>query len=612
MRTMKALKYITAAAALVALAACQNDDLALGGFKTEPDAIHIQATVDGMLTRSNPTDENLLTFFNRGDRISLSVGENLNSIEQGPVVYTLGENGNWTPENGYLKWNKDEYTFVAYYPADVFTGSEDVPTDQSDADKIAAADYMWFRQVVSRQAGSPLQMEMQRRTARIVVKDDYIWKDQYLADDKKTPTHEVKSILVHSQGKEGMLSITPYNVGGTYYALVNPNETENADAVFITVTVGAVGSTDETTYDELVIRGIPELKAGNNYSCHLTLGKDKAFVSDVEIEDWTTGDVIDNGTATDDYVMFVTVGGTYSYHIYTLAGLQEVNKILTAPDVTSQMLRADITLYDNFTLPVPTGEQISNWTPIGTQDKPFDGTFYGNGKTITGLVIENPNTAYQGLIGCLSGSIYNLTLVGCTVKGNGRAGGIAGRISSGRMGQCTVKATEEYPVVIESKDSYAGGIVAEAIRVAISNCSLECEANASITIKGLDYSSYVGGIAGSHELEGTMTQCNVINRGGTITLQGGNNVGGLVGMNEGSSISDCNVDGVSAKGLAYVGGFAGENNNTASITGTNTVKNCKVEGWEGFTEITVGNNASVSVTDGGGNFVIKNPKHTYN
>lgn len=606
-------RYVSAAALLVGLASCQNDDFDRSGYETDPTAIRIQATVGDLLTRSNPTDETSLTLFNKGDRIAVSVGERVDNIEQGPVVYKLGEDGQtWSPEDSYLKWNKEQYAFMAYYPAGVFTGSEDVPTDQGDVEKMAAADYMWFRQVVTKQSGLPLKMEMQRRTSRIVIKDNYIWKDQYLADDKTTQTHEVKRMRIHSAGKEGLLTITPCNVGGTYYALVNPSDTENADAAFITVTVGPKGSTDEAEYDELVIRGIPALQAGNSYDCHLTLGKDKAFVSGVEIVDWTTGSVIDNGQASDDYVMFVTVGGTYSYHIYTLSGLLEVNKILTASDVTAQMLRADITLYDNFTLPAPTGDQTSNWTPIGTKDMPFDGTFYGNGKTITGLVIDNPNTAYQGLIGCLSGSVYNLTLVGCTVKGNGRAGGIAGRVSSGRMSECTVKATKEYPIVIESKDSYSGGIVAEAIRVTISNCLLECEANASITIKGLDYSSYVGGIAGSHELEGTITQCNVINRGGTITLEGGNNVGGLVGMNEGSSISGCSVDGVSAKGLAYVGGFAGENNNTATITGTNTVKNSKIEGWEGFTEITVGNNATVSVTDGSGNSVKKNPKNTYN
>ncbi len=591
-------KYIFFTIALLALVACTNDKW--DNFATDPQAVHINAVVGEHALRSNPmaTDEES-TYFAEGDRIAIST-EN-----QEPAVYAYHPTTGWTPEERFLIWNKKQLTFTAYYPADLYTGSESVPTDQSDREKIAAADYMKFVGKIKKQ--KPITFTFARQTARIIIDGNFSWGNQYLNDDG-TLAYEVTSIRLHGNGVE---QVIPCQEGSDYYALLNPGEA-NSSAPFVTITVSPKGSDEEET---LTIQGIPAHQAGFSYRYHVTLGKDKLEISGVDIEDWGTENTIDNGTATDDYVMFITVGGTYSYHIYNLAGLQEVNKILTAPDVTAQMLRADITLYDNFTLPAPTGDQTSNWTPIGTQDKPFDGTFYGNGKTITGLVIDNPNTAYQGLIGCLSGSVYNLTLVGCTVKGNGRAGSIAGRMSSGRMNQCTVKATEEYPVVIDSKESYSGGVVAEAIRVAISNCSLECEANASITIKGLDYSSYVGGIAGSHELEGTMTQCNVINSGGTITLQGGNNVGGLVGMNEGSSISDCNVDGVSVKGLAYVGGFAGENNNTASITGTNTVKNSKIEGWEGFTEITVGvigNNAPVTVTDGGGNTVKKVPKNTYN
>ncbi len=602
---MKTLRYFSAAVALVLLASCHSDD-ELSPFESDPNAVRISVSVGEILSRSNPAaDAPVSMQFSEGDRVLIG------TEDQSAVVYKYVA-GKWIPENGYLKWNKDVHTFEAYYPADVYTGMENVSADQSSAEKIAASDYMSFRQEVAKTDDAQLNMTMQRQTARVVIDETkFVWRNQYFSADGKTPAYEVRSVRIHCNGVE---NIVPFKQGTKYYALVNPG-VENASAIFITLTVAPKGDNNSESEETLTILGIPALAAGSSYNYQLTLGKDKAVVSDVALEDWSTGEVIDNGTAKDDYVMFVTVGGTYSYHIYTLAGLQEVNEILTAPDVTAQMLRADITLYDNFTLPAPMGDETSNWTPIGTKDKPFDGTLYGNNKTITGLVIDNPNIGYQGLVGCLSGSVYNLTLVGCTVKGNGRAGSIVGRMSSGTMNQCTVKATEEYPVVIESKDSYAGGVVAEAIRVAISNCSLECEANASITVKGLDYSSYVGGIAGSHELDGTMSQCNVANSGGMITLEGGNNVGGLVGMNEASSISDCNVDGVSVKGIAYVGGFAGENSTPASITGVNVVKNCKIEGWEGFTAITVGvidENTTVTVTDGGGNSVKTVPKYTYN
>ncbi len=580
---MKVFRYFTATAAIIGLVACQNDDLDLGGFNTDPDAIHIQASVGEMVTRSNPIDDNSLTLFNKGDRIAVSVGDGLNSIEQGPVVYKLGDNGNWTPENGYLKWNKEQYAFMAYYPAGAFTGNEDVPTDQSDADKIAAADYMWFRQVVNKQAGSPLKMEMQRRTARIVIKDNYIWKDQYLADDKKTKTHEVKSVHIHSVGKDGIIKIIPYKVGGVYYALVNPNKTENATSPFITLKVGAIGNADETTYDELVIRGIPELKEGNNYNCQLTLGKDKAFVSGVEIVDWATGDIIDNGQALDDYVVYQNSSKKYIYDIYTLDGLLEVNKILSAPDVTKEMLDAQITLHNDFVLPTPANGEKGNWKVIGNENKPFRGDIIGNNHTIYGLVIDSDESGSDiGMFGDLNGGIKDLTLVGCKVKGNGHVGGFVGyRIGSNEihLENCTLKATKDYPVVIESTASYVGGIVGSSVHENLVNCSLICEKDATITIRGIGGNAhYVGGIAGRND-SGTTTGCKVINNGGKIGITNaeGDYVAGLIGKIE-DELHSCSVSGATITGRNHVGGLLGYLHEIGRVLTESKVEYCTITG----------------------------------
>ncbi len=577
---MKTLKYILFAATTIALAACTNDEN-LSPYENDPNAIRITATVDGLNSRSNPTGDE--TAFNKGDRIAVSVGEGLAAIEQGPVVYTLDASGNWTPEQGYLKWDKDQYTFMAYYPADAFTGGEDVPTDQSDADKIAAADYMWFRQVVSKADGSPLKMEMQRRTARIVIKDNYIWKNQYLADDKTTATHEVKSVRIHTQGKEALLDITPYKVGGTHYALVNPTTAENADAPFITVTVGPKGSTDATQYDELVIRGIPELKAGNNYNCHLTMGKDKALVSGVEITDWTTGSIIDNGQALDDYVVHQNSSKKYIYDIYTLDGLLEVNKILSAPDVTKEMLDAQITLHNDFVLPTPANGEKGNWKVIGNEDKPFRGDIIGNNHTIYGLVIESEEGAYDvGMFGDLNGGIKDLTLVGCKVKGNGHVGGFVGyRIGSNeiQLENCTLKATKEYPVVIESTESYVGGIVGSSVHENLVNCSLICEKDATITIRGIGGNAhYVGGIAGRNDY-GTTTGCKVINNGGKIEITNadGDYVAGLIGKIE-DELHSCSVSGATITGRNHVGGLLGYLHEIGRVLTESKVEYCTITG----------------------------------
>ncbi len=67
------------------------------------------------------------------------------------------------------------------------------------------------------------------------------------------------------------------------------------------------------------------------------------------------------------------------------------------------------------------------WTPIGTQTKPFTGTFDGKGHIISGLVKEN-STEPVGLFG-VSGSgaeISNVGVVNFIFSGTADAGGIAG------------------------------------------------------------------------------------------------------------------------------------------------------------------------------------------
>ncbi len=555
---MKMKHYILATLALLGLVACQNEEL--GEVNADPSAVRIQASVGEIALRSNPTgDEITSARFNPGDSIAI------HTEDQATVTYTYDGNA-WTPEPGkYLKWNKTEHEFYAYYPAEVFTGTEDIPTDQSDAEKIVAADYMSFEQTVIKPKDATLKMEMQRRTSRIVIDETEItWKNQFLNGNNET--HEVKSIRIHCEGKNGILEITPYKVGTTYYALVNPG-TGNAEVPFITVTVAPKGSTDDSADDHLTIRGIPEHKAGISYNCRLTLGKNEAELSEVEVIDWETGKLIDNGIAVDDYRVVKRPDGGDSYHIYSVEGLLEVNKILTAPDVTEEMLRADITLYGDFTLPTPADGE-SNWTAIGNDSYYFSGDFNGNGHTIRGLVVRsNPTAPAQGLIGFTNGNVSNLTLEGCTVIGNKWVGGIVGINYGYNIENCKVVATEDYPVWIESAGGLVGGITGRHFNGTILKSSLVCELGASITIKNTGQAENVGGIAGLNDT-GAMNECSVINNGGTITITSvGNNVGGFVGQNYASEdahsvdfcIRDCSVNGVTVTGAEYVGGFTGRN-----------------------------------------------------
>lgn len=51
------------------------------------------------------------------------------------------------------------------------------------------------------------------------------------------------------------------------------------------------------------------------------------------------------------------------------------------------------------------------WIPIGTSEKPFTGSFNGNGCEITGLTMNDPDAKVKGLFGYADGAkIYNVTL----------------------------------------------------------------------------------------------------------------------------------------------------------------------------------------------------------
>ena len=58
-----------------------------------------------------------------------------------------------------------------------------------------------------------------------------------------------------------------------------------------------------------------------------------------------------------------------------------------------------------------TGGTPEQWIPIGTNGNNYSGTFYGNGKTIIGLYINNTNDDYQGLFAQSTGTIQDLGIV---------------------------------------------------------------------------------------------------------------------------------------------------------------------------------------------------------
>ena len=296
----KTFKYMTLAAAAVLTAACSQEDFTTS-YYDDPNAVQITAQVGegevggGFVTRSTPAGETE-TAFNIGDRISVS------TADQGPVVYAFNSSA-WNPENGkFLKWTSDQMTFTAYYP--VADGVDEntfvVPTDQTEANKIATADYMTYSASVARaQDHNGVNLQMVRKMARIVIVPTL--QNQFTG-------YEVTAVTVHGNTAgysggtttTGDLAVNAYkHTDDKFYALLSPTITD-ANSCFIDVTI-----TKDDVSETLHARGIPATTAGNSYTVNLTVGKNVANITGITINEWASGSAIGTNEEA-DLVPYVT------------------------------------------------------------------------------------------------------------------------------------------------------------------------------------------------------------------------------------------------------------------------------------------------------------------
>ena len=306
MKIMK--RMMSLAAAILALSACSESEDLLSAFHSDPNAVRITAQVgkasaDGF-TRSYPlgATEADQKKFKEGDKISVQADG------QDAVTYQL-VGTEWQPQGGkFLKWESNEMTFTAYYPA-TFDGNLDNVTlpKEYDETSLAANDFMSYSGKQSNTKSNQLSLTMERKMARVVVEIDG-FNDQYAEATVNSLSICGIKAYKHSDGK--------------FYALIKPCEAQNS-ATFISLDVaeGASKTTTET------LTGIPELTAGKSYIYKLTVGKDKVSVSGIYVADWTTGDI--TGGKTEEcptpYITFKaeeaqTFKMTTKY--YTISGLE--------------------------------------------------------------------------------------------------------------------------------------------------------------------------------------------------------------------------------------------------------------------------------------------------
>ena len=309
MRTKLYMIALAAMTMILALSSCSESEDLLSAFHSDPNAVRITAQVgkasaDGF-TRSNPlgTAEEQAKF-NENDEISVQ------AEGQDAVTYKY-DGKEWQPQgNKFLKWENETMNFTAYYPA-TFNGNITQPTEYNKEADLAAADFMSFTGNVKNPGDNSLTLKMNRLMARVVV-EIAAFNDQY------TTNATVNSLSIRG------VKAFKHETDGKFYALIDPKYTPSTAVPFLSLEVkDGESKTTET------LTTIPTtFEAGKSYTYKLTVGKNKISVSGINVANWNTGTIINDGKA-ELYAPYVTFKAEAeqkfkmtTYGGYSISGLQ--------------------------------------------------------------------------------------------------------------------------------------------------------------------------------------------------------------------------------------------------------------------------------------------------
>lgn len=294
MKYQKILGLVATAGLL--LAGCATDSDNSNTWLSDPNAVHVSASVGSIFTRSNPaaSDEAGQKSFNNGDVMGVSNnGKSLN--------YTF--NGtDWQPGNGsYLVWDKSDLTFQCWYPADGNNSFSKgyVQEDQSSAEAIAKSDYMTAAVTDLKEIPGDRQLKvaMKRKTARLIFNIES-FNDQFDASTTKVNHIRIASNASTDASESSIVNIKPLQngeggIGTTYTALVMPGAVDGH----------LYFKAEGTTETPLVVK-TGDLKAGMSYTYNLIVGKNKIAINDITVKDWATGEI--TGGKAEEAIPYVT------------------------------------------------------------------------------------------------------------------------------------------------------------------------------------------------------------------------------------------------------------------------------------------------------------------
>ena len=276
-------KYIALAALTLSFAACEQEDIN-PAVQGDPDAVKINATIGNMQTRV-AYGENGVTNFVNGDAIKVV---NLMRTSKNEATYTTTDGTNWTTTDAMVWNSSSKNKFQAWYPVaeyssyDTFT----IPTDQSDATKLASADWMTASTgEIDKPGNGVLDLNFQHRLAKVTV--NLTFSSQY----PKGFQH-VSDFTFYTNEETPQAITALANSETSYTAILRPGEYAD-ESYFIYLMMDDI---EEHYVLGKTTTAAINLEAGKHYTFTLKVGKDVVSIDEVTVADWNEEE-IDGGVA---------------------------------------------------------------------------------------------------------------------------------------------------------------------------------------------------------------------------------------------------------------------------------------------------------------------------
>lgn len=499
------LHILSAAAVLLfAATACTQDDLGGGTLPEGEYPLVIRAT--GLQAVATPASRATVDGDWQGvQTVALSVGGTVKEYDVTASDADDYKTATLSSDTDPFWWtSREDITVSAWWPYGTTMPDVVVKADQSTKEGFEGSDFISAKaQTV--QFDNPT-LEFSHRTARITV---------LLKPGDGIPSVTGANVSVTGLGTDNgnPATIRTYAPDGNTYEALTAPQTVKANTPFIQVDLGG-GTYYFRPKNDVV------LAAGSRYTYTVNVNATGLTLEGCTIGGWTDGDG-ESGTA-EDLGYFIQDDGSYT--VYTANGLLAWNEAAQSDPSLNCTLTADINM---------TGKE---WTPVGNSGQTYNGTFDGQGHTITGLDISSPSEAvalFHNIGG--GGKVMNLQLKYVTYNGSTAMGGIA-HGNNGTITACSVMGT----LTNKTNNGAVGGIAAINYGTITA-----CWFNGTIT-----GGSNVGGIAvfnlNAGSYDGKITACYWSGDGISDGVWGGNDTSGTTKVDNSTVTWQTAVGGMNA------------------------------------------------------------------